>query len=1156
MKKMRLFSIGMLIPIEVKELLLPMKITIVFLLLFMLQGRAETSAQTVTLSVKNKTLKDVLNAVKSQTGYSILLTAEVEENSNPISIAAKDMPLNQFMLQILSNQHASYSINEKTIFIKPEKLTELDVLENIVNLNIQQFEIRGLVRDTDGKPMSGVSVRAKIANRGTVTDELGVFTLRVNKGGTLVFNHVGYKTQEFKIQNENPVNITMRTTDTEVQEVVVMGYGTIDKPELTGSVSSVKIGENNENKVVNVVEALQGKIAGVNILNNTGEPGSGMTFNIRGMTSITGSNQPLIVLDGVPIESDHSATSAGMSIDWQTQAPPLDPLASINPTDIESIDILKDASATAIYGSRGANGVVLITTKRGKSTDGRDKISYNYRSDFSNLPKIIPMVNAEEYMLYRNEASMNDGGAPLYVDSTIFINKEKFKDIVWQEMIYRTAKSQEHQLTSSGNMGKGTYRLSANYSDFQSIVRKAGFQRGGARINFDRDISDRLSLNFGANLSMTYRKYGAQSNAQGAFSSSAVIGAIASQPIRTPYNDDGDLDLEYANNPVLVTEVLKDHTSSQTIISNLDLEYKIFKGFTYKVKGAINQITSNRKVYWPRGTVQGNSYGGSATRADNNNSNYLIDHIFTYRNRINKIHNINAVAGYSYQKWFRSGSSITSTGFPTDHLGYENFALAELPGTTFTTNKNRSLQSAFGRVNYAFDSRYLLTLTGRYDGASRLAPGNKWDFFPSIGLGWNLSNEKFFKENVKAINNMKFRGSYGIAGSENIAIGATQGSYSIDRVIIGSKIVSGFNYASFQNSLLGWETTETFNLGFDLGLLNDRITLTADVYKKTTTDLLINLAIPASSTFRSYSTNTGKVTNRGLDVEASFNIMKKKDFDWTAYGNFTITRNKVLDMGESSIIYGGTYLYGGNSNLNQSLQVAKVGESISSFWGYRTGGIYQNPLEIELDPNIMNDPNKASVRPGDIRFIDMNGDGVITDLDKTVIGKPNPDFSMGFGSNFTYKRWSASFAFLGNFGQQMINLNQWLIGSLTNIGTYSVSQDAWNNRWQGEGTSNKYPRATARNNRFGNRFPDYMVEDASFVRLQSVNIGYNFNMSRILKSSSLRVYASGTNLFTITDYTGYDPNINSHGNFPLMSGTDYGTLPQSRTFSLGVVFGY
>lgn len=1156
MKKMRLFSIGMHIPIEVKELLLPMKITIVFLLLFMLQGRAETSAQTVTLSVKNKTLKDVLNAVKSQTGYSILLTSEVEESSKPVSIEVKDMPLNQFMLQILSNQSASYSINEKTIFIKPEKSPKLDVLENIIDVNIQQFEIRGLVRDTDGKPLSGVSVRAKVANRGTVTDDLGVFIMRVNKGGTLVFNHMGYQTQEFKIQNENPLNIIMRASDIEVQEVVVMGYGTIAKSDLTGSVSSVKIGENNESKVVNVVEALQGKIAGVNILNNTGEPGSGMTFNIRGMTSITGSNQPLIVLDGVPIESDHSVTSAGMSIDWQTQTPPLDPLASINPTDIESVEILKDASATAIYGSRGANGVVLITTKRGKSVNNRDKISYNYRSDFSSLPKVIPMVNAETYMRYRNEASMNNGGNPIYSEEVIARDAIKFKDIFWQDMVYRTAQSQEHQLTSSGNIGKGTYRVSANYSDFESVIINAGFRRGGTRINFDREISDRLSLNFGANLSMTYRKYGAQSNAQGAFSSSAVIGAIASQPIRSPYTDDGDLDLEYANNPVLVTEALKDHTRSQTIISNLDLDYKIMKGLTYKIKGAVNQVTSLRQVYWPRGTVQGNSYDGSATRADNNNSNYLIDHILTYKSKIAKEHSINAVAGYSYQKWFRSGYSITSTGFPTDKIDYNNLALAELPGTTYTTNKNRSLQSVLGRINYSYASKYLLTLTGRYDGASRLAPGNKWDFFPSIGLGWNLNKEQFFQDNLPSINNFKIRGSYGVAGSENIAIGATQGSYSIDRVIIGSKIVNGFNYASFENNLLGWEKTTSYNLGLDLGLFNDRVTITADIYKKTTTDLLINLAIPASSTFRSYSTNTGEVYNKGFDLEATVNIIKKKDFDWNFFGNFTINRNKVVSMGEASIIYGGTYLYGGNSNLNQALQVAKVGESISSFWGFKTAGIYQNPLQIELDPNIANDLNKSNIKPGDVRFLDMNGDGVINDADKTIIGKPNPDYGIGFGSNFTYKKWSASFTFLGNFGQQMINLNQWLIGSLTNIGTYSVSQDAWDNRWQGDGTSNKYPRANNNNNRFGTKFPDYMVEDASFLRLQSVNVGYNVDMAKILKNSTLRVYASGTNLFTITNYTGYDPNINSHGNFPLMSGTDYGTLPQSRTFSVGVVFGY
>lgn len=1150
MKKMRLRTIGCAVPMEARQILLTMKITFLCIFLFCLQSRATTSAQTITITAVDMSLTDILDQVQKQTGFSVLLTSDIEESERSITMKTKNMPLAQFLSKLLKNQQASFSIREQTIFIKPTKKENTPISD----AHFQQL-IRGRVVDSEGEGMAGVNIRIKNQHESVISDKNGNFQLRANKGSVLTFSYVGYAISEHTVENDLPLTIVMRADETSLDEVVVVGYGTVRKSDLTGSVSSIKLGENNENRVISVPEALQGRVAGVNILNNTGEPGSGMTFNIRGTTSITGSNQPLIVLDGQPIESDLSATNAGMSIDWQSESPPLDPLASLNPADIESIEILKDASATAIYGSRGANGVVLITSKSGKSKDNRDQISYSLRTDFSKLPKKIPMADAYTYMMYRNEAAMNEGRGPVYSDQEIEENVTIYGDLNWQDMVYRTAHSMDHQLTASGLLGKSRYRLSGNFSNNESVLRNAGFKRGSVRLNFDRDISDKLSLSFRSNVSFTHRKYGAQSNTQGTFSSSAVIGAIASTPLRMPYNEDGELEIGFANNPVLVTELLKDHTNSETVISSLDLEYKITKGLTYKIKGAVNQISSLRQLYWPRGTFQGDQYDGSATRATNINSNYLIDHLLTYKRNFDK-HRINSVAGYSYQQWFRKGSSVTSTGFPTDLLGYENMGMAELPGITHTTNQNRALQSVLGRVNYSYDGRYLLTLTGRYDGATRLAPGNKWSFFPSVGLGWNVSNESFFKAHFTAINNLKIRASYGVAGSESVGIGATQGRYTIDHVIIGDRIVPGFNYASFSNALLGWETTRSFNLGVDIGILNDRVTLSADIYQKTTNDLLLNLSIPASSTFRSYSTNTGEVSNKGLDVEANVAILGNEKWNWNAFGNISINRNKIVDMGGTDILYGGIYLNGGNSFLNQSLQVAKVGEAISSFWGYRTAGIYQNPLEIASDPNIQNDPNKAALRPGDVRFVDMNGDGQITDADKTIIGKPNPDFSIGFGSSISYDRLTLSFTFLGNFGQQLINLNQWLIGSLTNKGTYSVSMDAYNNRWRGEGTSNKYPRPNLDDLRFGGKFPDYMIEDASFLRLQNVNLGYDFTIPELLKTAKFRTYVSGTNLFTITNYLGYDPNVNALGNQALMSGVDYGTLPQSRTFSMGVILTY
>jgi TonB-linked SusC/RagA family outer membrane protein len=1149
MKKMRIYAIGNGMPIRVKQLLLIMKMTFIFLFIFCLQLRAEISAQTVTLSVNNRPLKEVLEQVKKQTNFMVILTSDVEDHAKPVTIQVKNMPLNLFMSNLLVDQAAMFYIKEKTIFITPNKD------KSIKNESILQTVIRGKVTDTEDRPIPGVSIRMKDTQTATATDANGNFSIQAVKGRVLVFSSLGFIATERKIENDGILNIILKVDETQLDEVVVVGYGTIAKSDLTGSISSVKIADNNETKVVSVPEALLGRVSGVNILNNTGEPGSGMTFNIRGLTSITGNNQPLIVLDGQPIESGLGATSAGINVDWQSQTPPLDPLASLNPSDIESIEILKDASSTAIYGSRGANGVVLITTKTGKSNGSKDRFTYNLRTDFSTIPHQIEMADALTFMQFRNEAAMNNGLGPAYTEAQMVDNAKRYGSNNWQELVFRTAKSQEHQLTASGLVGKSNYRVSADYGNNESIINNAGFRKGSLRFNFNRDINKKLSLAIRTNLSLTERKFGAQSNTQGVLASSAVIGAIASIPLREAYTDDGDLDLTFANNPVLVTELVKDVTQSRMAISSLDLDYKITKHLSYKLKGAINEVSSLRQLYWPRGTFQGDEYEGSATRADNMNGNYMIDHLLTYVRSFKK-HKFNAVAGYSWQSWYSRGTSINSTGFPSDDLGYENLALAEKQGTYYTSHKNRALQSVLGRLNYSYDSKYLLTLTGRSDGASRLAEGNKWHFFPSIGLGWNVAKEAFFKKAIPAINNLKFRASYGIAGSESVGIGATQADYSIDYVAIGDRIVPGLNYRSFANHLLTWETTASYNAGFDLGILDDRITFSADFYAKKTTDLLIGLSIPASSTFRSYSTNVGEVTNKGLDLEATVQVMRTKNLDWSVFANTSFNRNNVVSMGQTDMIYGGIYLNGGNNFLNQSLQVAKVGEQISSFWAYKSAGVYQNPLEILNDPNIANDPNKSVYRPGDVRFKDMNGDGKIDESDKTIVGKPNPDFSIGFGSNVNYKRFNLAFTIIGSFGNELINLNQWMIGSLTHLGNYNISMDAWNNRWRGEGTSDMYPRANRDAVRFQNRFPDYMIEDASFVRLQNVNLGYTFVLNKIAKGSTIKAYVSGTNLFTITNYSGYDPSINSQGHFALMSGLDYGTLPQSRTYSLGLILAY
>ncbi len=1050
------------------------------------------------------------------------------------------------MKKVLSTPAISSGIITRCIF-KPLLFLLVAVFVSTTYLAAQSAQadirVKGIVTNKEGDALQGATIKVKGKNLASSTNNAGEFSIGVDPRSVLIVTYTGYKNQEVRVERRTQINIVLEDSISSLEDVTVVsvGYGTLRKSDVTGAISKITLENVNENKVISVPEALQGRIAGVQIITNTGEPGSGMTFNIRGKTSVTGNNQPLIVIDGQPIESGLSGTNAGIALDGGGQIPPADPMASINPNDIASIEILKDASSIAIYGSRGANGVVLITTKSGKV--GNDKLTYSTRFDLSQLPKKLKLLSSYDYMKYRNEAAKNDGKDSLYSDFQLdSISKETNTD--WQDLVYRSALSQDHQISFSGRDAKSNYLLSGNYSDQKSIIRKASYKRYGLRFNYERQVSPRLRVGLRNYISLSNRIYGQQSNWTGILGSSVVMGALSFNPLNIPLDPDGSIDEDLVNNPLTVVNLVKDRTQIRTIISNLTIGYKISNNLQYELKAGVNDLYSLRNLYYPTGTFIGNTApGGSATRADNSNSNYLVDNIFTYKKIFKRKHSLNAVAGFSYQTWRNAQSSVTNQNFPSNALTYFSMASAASPGRTHTTDERRSLESVLSRVNYAFDRRYIITLTGRYDGATRLAEGNRWNLFPSVGLGWNVSNEKFFGRQV--LSTLKLRTSYGVAGNENIAVGATQASYGLNYVVVGPNIIPGYVLSNFENPNLGWEKTKQFNAGADFGFANDRLTFSVDAYKKTTTDLLINLGLPGSVGFGNYYTNVGEVMNKGVDFEANYNVLKGiVKFDVGA--NFSLFDNKVINMGPSAIIYGRTYLSGGAVLLGQALQVAKPGYPISSFWGYKTDGIYQNAAEIAKDPAA------GASKPGDVRWVDLNGDNQITDADKTIIGNPSADFTYGFNGNLSYKRLSLSFSVFGSHGAELLNITRWIVGGNNTTGNYNLFQDAWDGRWHGEGTSNLYPKVTTNNVRLNQRFPDWMVEDASFVRLQSLNIGYSFNLSAASKISAFKVFLSGTNLITITKYTGYDPNVNAFGHNSLNSGADFGTLPQPRTFSAGL----
>ncbi len=1025
------------------------------------------------------------------------------------------------------------------------QLTSITIVKAHAIVASRLVQVEGTVTSPEGEKLPGVVIKVVNSTKATVTDIEGKYSLSVEEKDVLVFSFVGHVSQTIPVNGRTQINVSLVADVQTLDAVLVVGYGTVKKSDLTGSVASIKLNENNEQRVVSVPEALQGKIAGVQILNNTGEPGAGMTFRVRGATSVMGSNRPLIVIDGQPIESDLNASSAGSGLPPATVITPTDPLATINPSDIKSIEILKDASATAIYGSRGANGVVMITTKSGSRT--KEKITYGVRFDLSQMPKKIQMANSREYMNFINEGDRSAGKKDTAYTSREIDSLSNLYNTDWHDLIYRQALSQDHQFSLSGGDQKSDYLLSANFTQQNSVIKNADYTRGGVRFNFNRDIGKKLVLGLRSSYSIADRNYGQQANTVGNVGSSVVLGALVFNPIRVPYTDNGELDVSESvgSNPVLVTTLVKDNTKIQNAIFNLSFDYKILKSLTYRLSGGYNKISSLRQQYWPKGTPVGDNNSGSALRATNDNSNYTIDHLLTYTKNT-KDHSINAVVGYSYQRWNTRAFSINPSGFPSDVLEYNNLEAAQVSGISRTSNNSRSLSSILGRFNYSFQSKYLLTLTGRADGSSRLAKGKQWGIFPSVGIGWNITNEKFMQNFSKTLSSMKLRASYGISGNESIGIGATKAFYGTNSVVFNQIIYTGYNLANFDNPNLTWETTAQYNLGTDVSLLDNRITLTVDWYNKVTTDLLLNLTLPPSATYTSYATNMGKVTNKGLDIDLK-SVILTGALKWDVNANFSTTTNKLVDLGNTDIIYGGNVLTDGSVSLAQAITVAKVGYPISSFWGYKTDGVYQTIEEVAAGPEA------GIAKPGDVRFVDVSGDGKITEEDKTIIGKPNPDFTYGFGFDFAYKKITLSLGFLGSYGNQLINLTQWYIGSLNTNGNFNLSKDAYDNRWTGPNTgNNKYPRVTT-GNRFNGRFPDYMVEDASFFRLQNVNLGYTFDLPAVLRVKSIRAYVSATNLFTITNYTGYDPNVNAFGAQPLRSGIDSGTLPQAKTYSAGIV---
>jgi TonB-linked SusC/RagA family outer membrane protein len=1109
-----------------------------FLILFTL-STCLLQAQ-ITVNVQNQPLKAALKSIESSSSYRFFYNEGLKGVDNLVSVQLKDATIDQVMSKLLANTGITYRLESSNLIV----LVASDASVKTAG----KKRITGVVTDAAGDPIIGATIRVENTNHGTISNVNGQFEMGVPADGNLIVSFIGYTTKKIPITKSFVYNIILAEDAKELEEVVVVGYGTLRKSDLTGSVSQLKADKTEEKAYGSVEQMLQGTISGVQITQNTGALGGGITFSIRGVNSVNGDNQPLVVVDGYPVESGYSQIGIGAEGDAVNSESANNTLGSLNPNDIASIEILKDASATAIYGSRGANGVVLITTKRGK--EGKDRIQYSLRTDFSQLPKKIDLLNTSEYIAFSNEAYLdkNDGSAIYGITQ---INDYLQTETNWQDLVFQTGVSQNHQLNFSGGDKKMKYALSLGYLKQNGIIINTQYDRGSIRLNLDREVNSRFNFGVNINSNMSINKAVNQSSYTGSLGGSIVSGALRTPPVYAAYTSESLINQIGLSNPLLLATKAEDIRRMTLIQGSAFANYYFAKNLYAKIRVGAYNNSGIRQYYMPRGTYYGDLRQGYAYEGNSRHFNYLAEYTLNYNQILKDKHSINAVVGYTWQNWIDRIGGIAVSGFPNDNFKYYNLGNATVVDKPQNRTQTWGLSSLLGRINYTFDKRYLFTITARSDGSTRLAEGYKWALFPSFALGWNVHNERFMRS-IKQVSELKLRVSYGVSGNQSVAVGSTISKYDYGNAVINQTIVNTYWPQNMDNPLLRWESTEQYNVGTDIGLLANRVTLGANYYQKITSDLLINLPVPMSSGYTIYTTNSGEVENRGFEFDLRVALLTG-ELKWNVTGNFSFNRNKVLSFdGEMTEFAGRSF---GAIN-NQNLHIAKVGYPIGSYYGYRIDGIYQTQEEINAGPV---DP--INPRPGSFKFVDISGpdgksDGLISAFDREIIGNPYPDYIFGINNDINWRNFSLNILVQGVVGLDIINGNRYYSDSMNRGSGFNLRREAYYNRWTGPGTSNKYPGSRSTSLPFEGRFTDFLIEDGSFIRLKNITLSYTFSEWRIKPLSKLSLFITGTNLFTITSYSGFDPEVSAFGQNPMTPGVDFGSIPQFRTFSAGFSVGF
>ena len=1017
----------------------------------------------------------------------------------------------------------------------------------LANTVLQQQEITGTVTSNDGEALPGVNIVIEGTTSGTVTDAEGKYRINVPANdAVLIFSFIGYLREEVVAGNQSVINITLTPSLETLSEIVVIGYGTVKKSDLTGSVSSIKADELKAVPTTSFEQALQGRAAGVQVSQTSGQPGAEASIRIRGTSSILAQNEPLYVIDGMLINSSTSDVTAGGNLGQR-----ISPLSAINPGDIESIEILKDASATAIYGSRGTNGVILITTKRGKK--GTSMVDFESYYGVQEVSKKIDLLNAQQFGELVNEAKINAGELPVYVNPQ---NLGKGTD--WQEELFRIAPIQNYQLTFSGGSEKTQYAVSGGIFDQQGVIVNSNFKRYSFRSNITTEVSKRLSV--GTNLTYS-RTRGNTINTGLQFITPGVVGgSLGMNPILPVYDPTRTGGYTYENiigsqvgtvigNPVAEAKEHASLSTSSRILGNVEGSYKIIDGLIFKTSFGIDGVFSKDRVFAPAWLKASEGSRGEAGIATLEAITWLNENTLTFDKDLRENDNLNVVLGYTLQEFENESFTNYVFDIPDDKLGYHNLGGALNPQAPTNGETRWSMVSYLGRAQYSLTGKYLFTVTGRVDASSKFSEDNKYSFFPSAAVAWRIIEEPFMT-NIEFLSDLKIRSSIGIIGNQailpyqSLPLTAPQGEGVFNNGTDYTFYISS-QPQSFNNPDLKWETTRQFDIGLDASFFEGRVSMTMDYYEKHTYDLLLSTPISSTTGFEFTTLNIGNVENKGFDLEiSSINTSSSSSVKWNTALNFSRNRNKITKLATDTDV-----------NLGSGL-ILREGEPIGTFYGYQFDGIFQTDEEADESAVFITQqsgPNKA--KAGDRKYRDVVEDGVITEADRTILGNALPDFTWGLNNNIEYKNFTLSFFIQASHGNEMANLNSSPLEDFR--GLNNVSAEAALNRWTPTNPSNRYPRALANRTVDVGTFSSTMVEDASYVRLKNITLGYNLPSTLLQRLSvrNVRVYVSATNLLTLTDYEGFDPEGSSFGTTTAYPGVDQGRYPLTKTYLLGLNIG-